>query len=112
VTEFRRVLFRSFFYTLEKLVGRPFVHGDVISTGAVVATYLHGEDPERAKREIGSFGVDYTAGSVRITFDEFERTIMSMKQVGREARADYLVVERGNPSPSQIREMWQLISSQ
>ncbi|MDA4114808.1 MAG: iron-containing alcohol dehydrogenase [Thaumarchaeota archaeon] len=101
-----------FFYTLEKLVGRPFVHGDVISTGAVVATYLHGEDPERTKREIGSFGVDYTAGNIKITHEEFEKTITSMKRVGREAGANYLVVEKGNPSQSQIREMWELISSQ
>ena len=101
-----------FFYTLEKLVGRQFVHGDVISAGAVVATYLHGEDPERTKREIGSFGVDYTAGSIKITYEEFEKTILSMKRVGREAGAIYLVVEESNPSPPQIEEMWRLISSQ
>ena len=29
-----RILEHLFFYTLEKLVGRPFVHDDVISTGA------------------------------------------------------------------------------
>ena len=101
-----------FFYTLEKLVGRPFVHGDVISTGAVVATYLHGGDPERTKRDLDSFGVDYTAGSQKITYEEFEKTIRSMKQIGREAGANYLVVEKGDPSPSQIREMWRLVSSQ
>jgi len=99
-----------FFYTLEKLVGRPFVHGDVISTGAVVATYLHGEDPERTKRDLESFGVDFTAGGVGINRDEFNRTIRSMKQVGREAGAEYLVVEKGSPSEAQIEEMWRLVS--
>jgi glycerol-1-phosphate dehydrogenase [NAD(P)+] len=99
-----------FFYTLEKLVGRPFVHGEVISTGAVVATFLHGGDAERTKADLRSFGVDFTAGAVGITYDEFEKTIRSMKRVGKEAGAEYLVVERGAPSEADIREMWRLIS--
>jgi glycerol-1-phosphate dehydrogenase [NAD(P)+] len=99
-----------FFYTLEKLVGRPFVHGDVISTGAVVATYLHGADPEKTKDDLRSFGVDFTAGAVGITYDEFEKTIRSMKRVGKEAGAEYLVVERGAPTESDVREMWRLVS--
>jgi len=33
-----------------------------------------------------------------------------MKRVGKEAGAEYLVVERGAPSEPDIREMWRLVS--
>ncbi|MGA2664681.1 MAG: iron-containing alcohol dehydrogenase [Nitrososphaerales archaeon] len=99
-----------FFYALEKLVRRPFVHGDVVSMGAVVATYMHGALVEGTKRDLASFGVDYSARSVGVTRDEFGRAIRSMKRVGREAGAVYLVVDRSDPTEAQIEEMWAAVS--
>jgi glycerol-1-phosphate dehydrogenase [NAD(P)+] len=99
-----------FFYTLEKLTGKTFIHGEVIGAGAVVATYLQGRDASRTIADLDSFGLEFRVSSLRITYDEFQKTIRTMKSVGEEIGARYVMVEKSRPSDEMIKEMWKLVS--
>ena len=48
-----------FFYALEKELGRSFVHGEPVGTGAVVAAYLHREDVSSYLSDLDSFGLRF-----------------------------------------------------
>jgi glycerol dehydrogenase-like iron-containing ADH family enzyme len=99
-----------FFYTLEKLTGRPFIHGEVIGAGAVVATYLQGRDTSRTIADLDSFGLEFRVPTLGITYDEFQKTIRGMKTVGEETGARYVMVEKSKPTDEMIRDMWKLFS--
>jgi glycerol dehydrogenase-like iron-containing ADH family enzyme len=99
-----------FFYTLEKLTGKTFIHGEVIGAGAVVATYLQGGDTAATIADLDSFGVEFRASRLGITFGEFERTLRKMRATGEEIGARYVSVEKWTPTDQQVREMWGLVS--
>ena len=99
-----------FFYALEKLTGRPFIHGEGIGAGAVVAACIQGRDASKTIADLDSFGLEFRATTLGITYDEFQKTIRSMKTVGEETGARYVMVEKSRPTDEMIRGMWRLIS--
>ena len=48
-----------YFYSLEKVTGRTFSHGEVLGTGCVIGAFFHGEDTGEIMEDLDSFGLKF-----------------------------------------------------
>lgn len=98
-----------FFYSLEKLTGKSFVHGEVVGAGCVVAGYMHGVDVDRIREELKGFGLGFGPDVLGISFDEFKGAIMNMPRVSSEANLHYAIVDRFKPTRESLEDMWRIL---
>ena len=58
-----------------------------------------------------SFGLEFRASRLGITFGEFRMTLRNMRAIGEETGARYVSVEeKGTPTDQEGMQMWDLIS--
>jgi glycerol dehydrogenase-like iron-containing ADH family enzyme len=100
----------SFFYALEKLTGRHFVHGEAVGAGSVISFYLHGDDVDTVIRDLDSFGLEFRPAQYGVSFEEFESAINSMMDVTLAMRIDYPIFRQRNLTKEEIKEIWKILS--
>src|SRR5579872_2088008 len=61
-----------FFYSLEKISGKTYPHGEVLGTGCVLGAYIHGANVDGIISELDSFGLRFRPKDIGISFSEFE----------------------------------------
>ena len=47
------------FYSLEKVTGKSFIHGEIVGMGTVVATYMEGGDTQSVLEDLESISVRF-----------------------------------------------------
>ena len=57
-----------FFYSLEKVTGKTFSHGEVLGTGCVLGAYIHGADVNEIISDLDSFGLQFRPKDYGLTF--------------------------------------------
>ena len=67
------------FYTLEKMTGRKFLHGQPVSLGVVVGSMLHESKAEEMLDAIASIGLDIRPEAMRLTWDQLEEGLKTMR---------------------------------
>lgn len=97
-----------FFYSLEKVTGRTFAHGEVLGTGCVVGAYFHGADTAQVIEDLDSFGLMFRPADYGISFDEFESAIRNMKEITTAMGSRYEILEDRILSDSEVKEVWEL----
>jgi glycerol-1-phosphate dehydrogenase [NAD(P)+] len=68
----------TFFYSLEYLVNRPFLHGQIVSLGVLLMSYLQGNDPEFIRGKLDAMGVAYRPADMGITWDDVRAGLINM----------------------------------
>jgi glycerol-1-phosphate dehydrogenase [NAD(P)+] len=99
-----------FFYSLEKVTGRSFIHGEVIGIGCVVGAYIHQSDIRSVMKDLDSFGLIFRPRELGITRSEFASTIRDMKKVGKEAGFTYDILDEFSPQETDIENLWSALS--
>ena len=94
-----------FFYNLERLTGRHFIHGQPVGLGIVFGSALQDNEPERMLAALLRAGVDIRPEAMGVTWDdvaEAMRTLASVRPrrrpvvLGRRRQADH----RASSSPA------------
>ncbi len=101
-----------FFYSLEKVTGRTFAHGEVLGTGCVVGAYFHKSDVEQVMKELDSFGLKFRPADYGISFEEFTLAIRQMKEITVAMHSRYEILDDRRLSDSQVKELWELLASE
>jgi len=99
-----------FFYSLEKVTGRTFAHGEVLGTGCVVGAYFHDSNEELVMKELDSFGLKFRPADYGISFDEFASTINHMKEITEAMHSRYEILDDRRLADSQVKELWDLLA--
>jgi glycerol-1-phosphate dehydrogenase [NAD(P)+] len=74
-----------FFYALEYLTGKHFVHGEPVSLGIIFISYLQENDPEGIWKSIDESGVQIRPEQMGVTWEEVEN---ALKQTRARSVAD------------------------
>jgi glycerol-1-phosphate dehydrogenase [NAD(P)+] len=69
----------TFFYSLEHLTKRPFLHGQIVSLGVLLMSYLQDNDPASIKDKLEEMGVAYQPEDMSITWDDVRAGLRHMK---------------------------------
>jgi glycerol dehydrogenase-like iron-containing ADH family enzyme len=99
-----------FFYSLEKITGRSFIHGEIIGMGCVVGAYMHGENVDHVLSDLVSFGLRFRPKEVGVSRDEFARSVSSMRMVAKESNFRYLILDEFELKDSDIENLWQILN--
>ncbi len=67
------------FYTLEKMTGKKFLHGQPVGLGVIVGSMLHDDRAEEMLDTISSIGLDIRPEAMELTWDQFEAGLRAMR---------------------------------
>lgn len=99
-----------FFYSLEKIMGKTYSHGEVLGTGCVVGGFIHGADVSEIIKDLDSFGLQFRPKDYGISFSDFEVAIRNMKAVTVAMNSYYPILRDRFPKDSDIREVWRVLN--
>jgi glycerol-1-phosphate dehydrogenase [NAD(P)+] len=99
-----------FFYSLEKVSGKTYSHGEVLGTGCVLGAYIHGASVDEIIRELDSFGLQFRPKDYGLTFSDFEAAVSNMKEVTAAMHSYYPVLRDRFPKNSDISEVWRILN--
>lgn len=101
-----------FFYALEELTGRSFVHGEVVGTGIFVVTRFQTKEERTVAREMDSMGLMFRPRDYGLSQKEFVDTILRMKQYSKQNKMFYSILDTIEISRQDAEELWKMISTQ
>jgi len=68
----------TFFYSLEYQVKKPFLHGQIVSLGVLLMSYLQDNDPDFIKGKLDAMGVAYRPSDMGITWEQVRDGLKNM----------------------------------
>jgi glycerol dehydrogenase-like iron-containing ADH family enzyme len=86
-----------FFYALEARTGRKFLHGQAVCLGIIVGAMMHGRRVEELRDAIKFIGVDMRPGSMGITWDDVNATVMGLAGFVRQEGLPYGIAHDYRP---------------
>jgi glycerol dehydrogenase-like iron-containing ADH family enzyme len=69
----------TFFYSLEHLTNRRYLHGQIVSLGVLLMSYLQKNDPEFIRGKLDEIGVAYQPEEMGITWDQVREGLKRMR---------------------------------
>ncbi len=67
------------FYTLEKMTGKKFLHGQPVGLGVLVGSMLHEDGADEMLDTISSIGLDIRPEAMGLSWDQFEDGLRAMR---------------------------------
>jgi glycerol dehydrogenase-like iron-containing ADH family enzyme len=92
-----------FFYNLERLTGRHFIHGQPVGLGVYIGSILQDNDPDAILAAITRAGVDIRPEAMGVTWADVEEAIRTLPEFVRDAGLWFSVVD-ARPIPGDILE--------
>lgn len=99
-----------FFYTLENLTGRSFVHGEVVGTGIYVITHFQTNEEREVARVMDSMGLVFRPEDCDIAQEEFIKTVLQMKKFSQKEKLFFSILDVVDISKEDAESLWKSIS--
>ncbi|MCP4380268.1 MAG: iron-containing alcohol dehydrogenase family protein, partial [Hyphomicrobiales bacterium] len=93
------------FYTLEKLTGRKFLHGQPVGLGVVVGSMLHDSGTDVMLDTISSIGLDIRPEAMGLTWDQLETGLKEMRGYVNQVGLWHSIAHDANISDAFIRDL-------
>jgi glycerol dehydrogenase-like iron-containing ADH family enzyme len=100
-----------YFYSLEELTGRGFLHGEVVGTGIYVASHFQSREEADVARVMDSMGLMFRPRDYGISKQEFVSAVLNMKRHSQRARLFYSIVDVVDITPQDAEKLWINLSS-
>lgn len=101
----------AFFYTLENVTRRSFVHGQAVGTGIFISTHFQTSEEEEVAKVMNSLGLVFRPAEYGVSHDEFVSTVLNMKTYSRKARLLYSILDEAQISQRDAEELWEELTS-
>jgi glycerol dehydrogenase-like iron-containing ADH family enzyme len=104
-----------YFYSLEELTGRSFLHGEVVGTGIYVIRHFQRGDEEETAREMDGFGLRYRPSDYGVSREEFISALLHMKKYASyrayRAKIPYTILDDTPITEMDAIELWKKLES-
>jgi glycerol-1-phosphate dehydrogenase [NAD(P)+] len=100
-----------FFYALEELTGRSFVHGDVVGTGIYVASHFQSRQEDEAASAMDSLGLMFRPRDCGVSKEDFISTVLHMKDHSQRAKLFFSIVNVADITRRDAEKLWDKLSS-
>jgi len=97
-----------FFYNLEHLTGRHFIHGQPVGLGIVVGSVVQDNEPERMVAALARAGVDVRPEAMGVTWDDVGEAMRTLPAYVRQAGLWFSVADTvaiGDEHLARVREL-------
>ena len=93
------------FYTLEKMTGKKFLHGQPVGLGVIVGSMLHEDGADEMLDTISSIGLDIRPEAMGLTWDQLEDGLTTMRRYVNETGPWHSIAHDETISPGFISEL-------
>ena len=93
------------FYTLEKLTGKKFLHGQPVGLGVIVGSMLHEDGTEEMLDTISSIGLDIRPEAMGLTWDQLVEGLKLLRSYVNEVGLWHSIAHDVNISDGFIRDL-------
>ena len=100
-----------FFYNLERLTGRHFIHGQPVGLGVVVGSVLQDNEPEVALTALRRAGIDIRPEAMGVTWDDAAEAIRTLPAYVREAGLWYTVADARPVTEAHVERVRELVET-
>jgi glycerol-1-phosphate dehydrogenase [NAD(P)+] len=100
-----------FFYCLEELTGRNFLHGEVVGTGIFVATYFQSKEEDLVARAMDRMGLMFRPRDYGITEEEFVSAVLNMKAYSERTKRFFSIVDIVDITRRDAEKLWTKLSA-
>jgi glycerol dehydrogenase-like iron-containing ADH family enzyme len=100
-----------FFYALEELTGRSFVHGNVVGTGIYVAGHFQSRQEDEVATAMDSFGLMFGPRDCGVSKQDFISAVLHMKDYSQRAKLFFSIVNVVDITRRDAEELWDKLSS-
>lgn len=97
------------FYTLEKLTGRKFLHGQPVGLGVIVGSMLHDSGTDRMLDTIAGIGLDIRPEAMGLDWTRLEQGLKEMRAYVNEVGLWHSIAHDATISDAFIRDLRQLL---
>jgi glycerol-1-phosphate dehydrogenase [NAD(P)+] len=103
-----------YFYSLEEITGKSFLHGEVVGTGIYVIRHFQEGDEEETGKIMDGLGLLYRPSAYGLTKELFTQTLLHMKKYASykeyKAKLPYTVLDKVNITKADADELWKQLS--
>jgi glycerol-1-phosphate dehydrogenase [NAD(P)+] len=99
-----------FFYSLENLTGKHFVHGEPVSLGIIFMSYLQENDPEGIWKSIEEAGVRLRPEDMGVTWDEVTLALKQTRAYSEKAGLWYCAINEKDVPDAVIQHVRERLS--
>ena len=100
-----------FFYNLERLTGRHFIHGQPVGLGVVVGSVLQDNEPEVALAALQRAGVDIRPEAMGVAWDDATEAMRTLPTYVREAGLWYTVADARPVTDAHVERVRDLVET-
>jgi glycerol dehydrogenase-like iron-containing ADH family enzyme len=100
-----------YFYTVEDLTGRSFVHGEAVGTGIYVLTHFQSQEEDHVGAVMDSMGLMFRPRDYGVSRDEFIDTLLGMKRYAREKHLFFSVLDTVDVTRDDAESLWRKLSA-
>jgi glycerol-1-phosphate dehydrogenase [NAD(P)+] len=98
-----------FFYNLERLTSRHFIHGQPVGLGIVVGSVVQGNEPEQMVAALDRAGVDIRPEAMGVTWDDVGEAMRTLPAYVREAGLWFGVADTGPIRDEHVARVRELV---
>lgn len=95
------------FYTLEKMTGKKFLHGQPVGLGVVVGSMLHDSRSAEMLDTIAAIGLDVRPQAMSISWDALEAALLGMRDYVRSRPLWHSIAHDATVTPAFLRDLRQ-----
>jgi len=100
-----------FFYNLERLTGRHFIHGQPVGLGIVVGSVVQGNEPERMVAALARAGVDIRPEAMGVTWDDVGEAMRTLPAYASQAGLWFTVADTGPIRDEHVARVRELVDT-
>jgi glycerol-1-phosphate dehydrogenase [NAD(P)+] len=97
-------------YAYEWLTGAHPVHGEIISFGVVVMSFLQANDPDRWRGIVADCRVRAHPADIGISREDFDRTFSELKDYVRRQELDHSIIDEADLDRDSVDGAWDFVS--
>ena len=100
-----------YFYSLEELTGRGFLHGEVVGTGIYVASHFQSREEDEVARVMDSMDLMFRPRDHGVSKKEFVSAVLHMKRHSQRAKLFFSIVDVIDITAQDAEKLWNELSS-
>jgi len=101
----------TFFYALEEVTHRSFLHGEVVGTGIYVASHFQSGDADDVASDMDRLGLMFRPRNYGITREEFVAAVLDMKNYSKRAGLPFSIVNIADITRDETERLWRRLAS-
>ena len=101
----------TFFYTIEHLTRRNFVHGQAVATGIFISSHYQRDDEDTAAQAMDSMGLVFRPREYGVSREEFIETLLRMKSYSEKAPLPFSILNLVEVTREDAQTLWQKVSA-